>query len=192
LQLLPRQFPWKDFPWARSINQFARGIGAARSGQLAAARTELEGIRKLQVEIPAALHPYLREEVLVQEQAVAAWLAFAQHREAEALRLAQAAADREDALDKHPVTPGEVLPARELFADMLLELGQNDAAMHEYRAVLEKTPNRFNALLGAAQAAERSGNSDAARQYFAAVLQLAGPRAAARRGLPQAVHLSAN
>jgi tetratricopeptide (TPR) repeat protein len=83
----------------------------------------------------------------------------------QAIRLAAAAADREDAVDKHPVTPGEVLPARELYADMLMEVGDHDKALEEYRTVLTSSPNRLNALLGAARAAKEAGDIEIAANY---------------------------
>src|SRR5215467_12950659 len=83
------------------------------------------------------------------------------------------AADIEDSTSKHPVTPGEVLPARELYADMLLELKQNGAALQAYEQVLRNSPNRFNSLYGAAEAAERSGDKEKAAAYFKQLLSIA-------------------
>jgi tetratricopeptide (TPR) repeat protein len=158
-------FDWDSFGWARSIHHFARGIGAARAGYLEKARQELDRIERLQDGLPSTTLPYWREEVQVHVDAVRAWILLAEGGESEALELAEAAADREDAVDKHPVTPGEVLPARELYADMLLETGRFAEALEQYQIVLEGSPNRLNALLGAATAAGGAGDVDLQEKY---------------------------
>ncbi len=165
LQLVRQDFAWDDFGWARSIHHFARGIGAARSGNLQAARAELQTIRALRDALPATNLPYWKEEVRVHVESVTSWIMLAEGEETEALELAAAAADREDAVDKHPVTPGEVLPARELFADMLFETGSYAEALEQYRVVLKSSPNRLNALIGAANSAARTGNADLAGEF---------------------------
>ncbi|HSG91719.1 MAG TPA: hypothetical protein VLA56_21050, partial [Pseudomonadales bacterium] len=106
LVLGPESFPWDEFAWAQSIHHFARGIGAARSGQLDRAREERDTIRALGRSLGEATLPYWAEEVSVQADIVAAWIAFAEGDGETALSMARAAADREDAVDKHPVTPG--------------------------------------------------------------------------------------
>ncbi len=169
LELIHPGFAWQDFGWARSIHHFARGIGAARSARLDRAREELAAIEALQRELAATTLPYWREEVQVHIDAVRSWILLAEGQEPEALELASAAANREDAVDKHPVTPGEVLPARELYADMLLESGHPEQALGQYQLVLKGSPNRLNALLGAASAAARSGDTALADRYYATV-----------------------
>jgi tetratricopeptide (TPR) repeat protein len=167
LELKPDEFLWGDFPWARSIHHFARGIGAARSNQLEKARGELVIIRNLQAGIPDTTHAYFREEVQVHSDAVTSWILLAEGKSDRALQHASAAADREDAVDKHPVTPGEVIPARELYADMLIETGNHAQALEQYRLVLDGSPNRLNALLGAANAAGHAGQTQLAEKYHA-------------------------
>lgn len=165
LQIIREDFAWDDFGWAKSIHFFARGIGAARSGHPEAARAALVTIKELQDALPGTTLPYWKEEVQVHVDSVTSWILFAEGQEAKALELAAAAADREDAVDKHPVTPGEILPARELYADMLLETGDYDGALVQYDIVLRSSPNRLNALIGAASAASSSGDLALAEQY---------------------------
>jgi hypothetical protein len=169
LELIRGDFPWDEFGWARSIHHFARGIGAARSGDAAAAKRELAAIEKLRTALPESTLPYWREQVQVQAEVVGAWILFAERNTDTALVRVAAAADREDAVDKHPVTPGEVLPARELYGDMLFEAGRYADALAQYRTVLVHSPNRLNALLGAAQAADKAGEAAVAAQYRATV-----------------------
>ncbi len=164
LELIRQNFEWSEFPWAVSIHHFARGIGAIRSGGEDQARDELTTIRKLQSELSATAIPYWREEMQVQVDALMSWIALRRGDEVAALTLASAAADREDAVDKHPVTPGEVLPARELYADMLFETGKFAESLAQYQVVLEGSPNRLNAMLGAARAADKAGEPALAEQ----------------------------
>jgi tetratricopeptide (TPR) repeat protein len=165
LEYVRKNFAWDDFGWAKSIHFFARGLGAARSGDLHQAREELQVIRKLQSEMSANEIPYFREEMQVQIDSLNAWILFSEGDTAGGLALASGAADREDAVDKHPVTPGEVLPARELYADMLRAAGQYAAALENYLIVLKGSPNRLNALIGVAHAAAESGNKTLASSY---------------------------
>ncbi len=173
IALEPADFPWDKFPWARSIVHFARGIGAARSGQPDIARRELEAIRRIRDSLGQDILPYWREEVFVHADALASWIHLVEGESGEALRLARAAANREDAVDKHPLTPGEVVPAREVLADMLLELGRNGEALKEYQAVLRGAPSRYNALLGAARAASRLEQKDLSRHYYGRIVEQA-------------------
>lgn len=158
LQLQPAEFHWEDFGSAQSIHHFARGIGAARSGQPEKAMREIAIIRQLQNELPSTTSSYFKEEAQVHIDLVTAWIRLTEGNVDEAIRLASQAADREDAVDKDPVTPGEVLPARELFAEMLYEIGENERSLEQYKMVLTTYPNRLNALLGAARAADRLGD----------------------------------
>ena len=169
IELIRNDFPWEDFGWALSIHHFARGIGAARSSQVNKARQELEIIKQLQQALSQTVLPYWREEVQVQSDALMSWILLAEGKASQALELASRAADREDAVDKHPVTPGEVLPARELYADMLLETGQYRPSLEQYRDVLTRSPNRLNALLGAAAAATQLEEKELATQYYATI-----------------------
>lgn len=166
LVLAPADFPWRRFPWAESIHHFARGLGSARSGDLAEASSELEIIKGLQEKLAGDTLPYWREQVQVHIEIVHSWIVFGQGDVDEALSLALAAADREDAVDKHPVTPGEVLPARELYADMLLSAERPADALTQYAAVLKRSPNRLNALVGAARAAHQADDVESAAKYL--------------------------
>jgi hypothetical protein len=165
LSLFRQDFAWEEFGFAQSIYHFARGLGAARSDQLDQARQEIEAIRALQSAMPASTLTYWKEQVQVHIDLVTAWVLLAEGEPDQALDLAQGAAALEDSVDKHPVTPGEVLPARELYSDMLLQTGAAEKALIEYHTVLRHSPNRLNALLGASLAAEVSGQPILAEQY---------------------------
>jgi len=168
--------PSARLPFTEGITRFARGIGAARNGDVASAEAEAAELAALQKKLEAAKNTYWATETEVQRIAVSAWIARARGNAAEGERLMRAAADLEDRNEKHIVTPGRMLPARELLGDMLVELGRPDRALAEYAAVLKKEPNRFRAVYGAAHAAALLGDRAAAGRYFQQLIMI-GSRA---------------
>ena len=169
----PSDIPWNRFPQAESIVWFARGLGAARSGNPARAREDVSRVEALRDTLAAAKSLYWANQSEVQRLAVTAWIARADGRNEEALSLMRAAADAEDATEKHPVTPGAIKPARELLGEMLIDLGQPAAALKEFEASHRVEPNRFQGLYGAARAAELAGDGDKARAYYGRLVSLA-------------------
>jgi len=165
-------FPWDRFAWGEAITAFARAVGAARSGDAAKARTEAQKLEGYRATLIAANQTYWAEQVNIQQKAAAAWAARAEGKNDEALTLMRAAADLEEATEKHPVTPGPVLPARELLGDMLLDLNHPEQALVEFEGSAAREPNRFNSLFGAARAAELSGNRDKARTLYTRLVTL--------------------
>ncbi len=162
------------FPFTEAMTHFARALGAARSGDPGAAQKDVERIAALRDELKAAKNEYWANEVEVMRLASLAWVALAQKRAAEALVLMRQAADMEDRSDKNIVTPGRLLPARELLGDMLMELKRPAEALKEYESSQKREPNRYRGLWGAGQAAAQSGNRDKARRYFSKLIESAG------------------
>jgi len=165
-------FPWDRFAWAEAITTFARAIGAARGGDVAQARAQVQKLEGFRATLVAANQTYWAGQVDVQQRAAAAWVARAEGKKEEALTLMRAAADLEDSTEKHPVTPGPVVPARELLGEMLLDLNQPAQALVEFEASARREPNRFNGLFGAARAAELSGNTAKARMLYTRLVAL--------------------
>lgn len=164
-------FPWQKFPWAEAHIHFARAIGFARSGDASSARQEVEKLASLRDALPIGNGEYdWAKQVEIERQIAAAWLAFAEGTSDESLKLMRAAADLDDATDKHPVTPGAILPAREQLGELLLELKQPSAALTEFEASLRTAPERFNGLYGAARAATLASDQKKARTYYAKLL----------------------
>lgn len=165
---LPSLFPWSNHPGSEAFLHFARAVGAARSGQVAVAKKALGRLNELEQQLLAAPKggfdwaPHVRAQRL----AASAWIAEADGNSIEARRQMRLAADLEDGLDKHPVTPGAVLPAREQLGDLELALGEPTVALTAYQAVLVASPGRFNAVAGAAKAAEASGQAELAVGYW--------------------------
>jgi tetratricopeptide (TPR) repeat protein len=129
---------------------------------------------------------YWVEQVEIQHQVVTAWVAFAQGRRDEALQIMRTAADREEATEKHPVTPGPLVPARELLGEMLLAADQPQAALQAFEASIQVEPNRFWGVYGAARAAELAGDRDKANTYYAQLIALAERTDSVRPALAQA------
>jgi hypothetical protein len=163
-----------NFPFTEAMTHLARALGAARNGDPTAAQKDVERITTLRDDLKAAKNNYWANEVEVMRLSSLAWIALAQKRADEALNLMRQAADMEDKSEKNIVTPGRLLPARELLGDMLMDLKRPAEALTEYEASQLREPNRYRGLYGAGQAAAQSGNSTKARQYFSKLVELAG------------------
>jgi tetratricopeptide (TPR) repeat protein len=176
LSVAPLWLPWQKFPYAEAIVFFGRGLGAARSGSIEAAQKDLVRLDELHqaaLELKDPSYDWPRQ-VEIQQKSVAAWIELAKKNNEEALILMRAAADLEDSTDKHPVTPGSIIPARELLGDMLLKMNQPAEALLQYEKSLISAPNRFHSLTGAAKAAQLSGDKEKAKEYYGKLLQLCG------------------
>jgi hypothetical protein len=186
LELPPAIVAWDKFSWTPAMITFARALGEARTGDLAAARGEIDKLAATRDALLEAKNKYWSDQVEAQRRAAAAVLAQVEGRHDEAVRELRAAADLEDSMDKHPVTPGSVVPLRELLGDLLLESGQPEAALAEYKRSLAGAPNRYRTLYGAAKAADAAGNPDDAKRYFQQFAQLARSADATRPELAEA------
>jgi hypothetical protein len=167
--LQPRQ---TKYLYADAVTHFARALGAARSGNTAAAKADVERLGELSAKLKEAKDAYWSEIVAVQQQVATAWVLHAEGKYDEALGVLSAAADAEDKTEKHPVTPGPLAPARELYGAMLLDRDMTKEALTAYEAVLAKEPNRLATYVGAAKAATKLGNRQKAKQYTAKVMAL--------------------
>jgi len=170
-QLAPRETP---FTYTDALTWFARGLGAARLGQAAAANESAVALRQIRERISKANENYWAQQVEIQELAVRAWAALAAGKKEEALRQMKSAAKLEDATEKSAVTPGPLAPARELLGEMLLEMNDPAQALDQFEATLKKEPERFRALYGAAHAAQLSGSRETSQRYFRELLKVCG------------------
>jgi len=162
-----------NFAYAKSSTHYARAIGAARGGNAGAAQADVAKLAAIVDELKPK-DAYWANEVEVQRLSGAAWIELAKGNRDAALGLMRSAADIEDAAEKSSVTPARMLPARELFGDMLLAAGKPAEALVEYEKSQLREPNRYRGLLGAGQAAAQAGNRDKARYYFAKLVEMAG------------------
>lgn len=162
-------------PSVEAVTRFARALGAARSGSATAARAELDAMRALISRMTEAGDPYWPVVVEAQRMAAEAWVLHVEGKHADAMRTAAEAAAQEDLVEKHPVTPGPLLPARELLGDILLVHGKPTEALAAYERTLLKEANRFRALDGVAKAARAAGRNDVAARYYRRLIELGAP-----------------
>jgi tetratricopeptide (TPR) repeat protein len=172
LQLTPATFPWENFPWERSNISFGKMLGAVHLKQKDIAQTALEELKQNHQQLVNKNKSYEANQILIQVRASEAWLKLSEGKNSEAIALMKQAADMEEATEKHAVTPGELIPARELLGDLLMELKQYDKALQSYESSLQRHPGRFNGTYGCALAARRSGDIAKAATYFQQLVEL--------------------
>ena len=168
-QLALRETP---FPYTDAMTWFARGLGAARLGQVAAANESATALQQIRERLLKANEHYWSQQVEIQQLAVSAWAALVAGKKKNALRQMNSAAAMEDGTEKSAVTPGPLAPARELLGEMLLELNEPTHALEQFEATLKKEPRRFRALYGAAHAAQLIGTRDTSQRYFRELLKV--------------------
>ncbi|MEO6022180.1 MAG: hypothetical protein ABIP64_03525 [Burkholderiales bacterium] len=186
LKLHPESLPWQQFPQCEAITVYARALGKARLGDGAGARTDIDRLRELHAAMLKNNANYWAQQTQIQISAASAWLALAEKNPDEALRLMHSAIDLEAATDKHPVTPGPLVPPREQLADMLLALDKPGEALAEYEKVQAAEPNRLLAIYGAARAADAVGDKTKSRDYYKQLLALTAKRDAERPEIQRA------
>ena len=160
------------FLYADAVTYFARAVGAARSGNPAAAQADIGKLVELRDRLKEAKDAYWSNIVDIQQQVANAWVLYAEGKYDEALNAMSAAAEAEDKTDKHPVTPGPLAPARELYGAMLLDRGMAKEALAAYEAVLKKEPNRLAAYIGVTKSAKASGDQARARESAVQIARL--------------------
>ena len=173
-------------PYAEAITYFTRAVGAARSHRIVEAMGELEVLKSVRDGLAESKLQEWSDPVEVLLQSAAAWVEYLDGKHDRALLHMRTAADLEDSLEKHPMSPGPILPARELLADLLLEVGEAKAALAEFEKSLRSAPNRFNGLYGAARAAEQAEDFDTARRYYEKLISVASPSGGRQRELSEA------
>jgi len=162
-----------SFPFTVALTYFARALGGARGGNLASSEKDILELAKLRDSLKAVGEMYWANEVEVSRLGAEAWIALARGNKDEALAMMRSAADIEDKNEKHIVTPGRILPARELLGEMLLELNRPAEALMEFEASQLREPGRFRGNFGAALAAEKSANLGKAKMYYSRLTELA-------------------
>jgi tetratricopeptide (TPR) repeat protein len=161
------------FPHVMAVTYFARAIGAARSGNPAAAMADAAKLAEIRDRLREAKSNYWADQVDVQEREASAWILYADGKYDDALKTMSAAVDAEDNTEKSPVTPGPLAPARELYGFMLLDRGMAKEALAAFEATMAKEPNRFNGYVGAAKAAQALGDTTKAKATYEKLVGLA-------------------
>jgi tetratricopeptide (TPR) repeat protein len=173
-------------PQAEAITYFARALGAARSGDAAQARADVEKLQSLHAAMAQTKADSRPDYIEIQRRAAAAWLAFAEGKKEEALQLMRSAAELEDSSGAIAATATPLLPAHELLGDLLLELHEPAQALREFETALRIAHHRFNGLFGAARTAQLAGDPEKARTYYAQLVSLCDHADSARTELTEA------
>jgi len=167
-------FPWEEHPQFSALSYFAKGIGAARNGDLDIAQETYEILDSLHLTMGKSYaKAYWAKQIEIQKTAVLAWKVFMSGDQDEGLRILNEAALMEDGTTKSPVTPGELLPMREMLGEMYMTIGKPRLALENYKKSLVRNPNRFNSINGAALAAQQLNEIEEAKMYFNSLLELA-------------------
>jgi tetratricopeptide (TPR) repeat protein len=163
-----------EFPYTSAIRFFARALGAARSGDVQAAERDLVRLKEAETAMASVRDDYWVAEIQVQGLAVRAWIDEARGVRDRALQSMREAADKEDLSDKSSVSPGRLIPARELLGDMLLEQGNTAEALIAYEQSQKRDPKRFRTLWGAARAAAALGAIEKAKAFYTQIVEMSG------------------
>jgi tetratricopeptide (TPR) repeat protein len=191
LTILPNTFPGGRWAWTEANLHFARALGLSHTGKTEAARMEVLKLASLRDTLTGINDKYWADQLEIQREGAEAWIRLAEGKGEDALRQMRSAAEHEDNTDKHNVTPGVILPAREMLGDMLLQLKQPAEALVAFENTLRTAPNRFNSLSGAARAAKLAGNDEKAKTYYAILLSMCEHADGDRPELEEARTLSA-
>jgi tetratricopeptide (TPR) repeat protein len=158
---------WASFPFMEALIEYGHALGRAHTGDLDGARKAIARMRELRDATKDPKFDYFKNHLDLQMQAASAWIAAAEGKKSKAIEMLRQAADAEDILGKHPVSPGAFVPIREQLGSLLLEVGQSQDAQREFEAALKIYPGRFRGLYGAARAAEQTGDKEKAGRYYA-------------------------
>ena len=185
---VPARFPWDDFPESEAISHYARGLGAARTGDPDQARASIDRLEELEDAARQAWgDEYWARQIQVKQDAIAAWTTLAEGRTGEAVEVMTEAAELHEEMEKSGVTPGDLQPAQELLGDLLMEVDRPAEARAAFERSLETWPGRYHAVLGAARAAHALGQEDDAQAYYVQLLELTANTQSDREGLSEAL-----
>lgn len=173
LKLTPSDFPWEKFLWEKANLHFARFLGSVQINKIEYRKAELSELEAIHLNLSNANESYKANLVMIQIKVCKGWIALTEGNPRVALQFMTEAANMEDATAKHPVTPGEIIPVRELLGDMYFEMSDYRNAAMAYEANLKKHPNRFNGIYGAALSFEKLGETEKTKQYYEKLVSLA-------------------
>ena len=162
---------WSSFPSFEALIEYSHALGRAHTGDVEGARKAIDRMRQLRDSSTDPRLDYFKRHLDLQIQAASAWVTYSEGEKDEAVNLLRRAADAEDILGKHPVSPGALVPAREQLGDLLLTLNRPKEAQREFEAALKIYPGRFRGLYGAAQAAKQIGEKEKADRYYAKLIE---------------------
>lgn len=170
----PEYLPWDAFPWAEGLTWFARGLGDVHTDDMEGAREAEDKLADLRERAKAAGAEDMANYIEIDRRILAGQIAHVGGNDDKAVELIKSAAGLESGIEKHPVTPGALLPPNEALGDLLMELDRPAEAFKAYKASDAVWPERYNTLLGAARAAQKAGKNKEAQKYYERLLANAG------------------
>jgi tetratricopeptide (TPR) repeat protein len=176
---------WSSFPFMEALIEYSHALGRAHTGDLDGARKAMDRMQQLRDSTTDPKFDYFKRHLDLQMQAASAWVAYGENKKDAAVSLLRRAADAEDILGKHPVSPGALVPAREQLGDLLLTLNRPKEAQREFEAALKIYPGRFRGLHGAALATEQIGEKEKAHHYYAKLIEQTAKADGSRSELAQ-------
>src|SRR5205085_6149165 len=182
---VPKLPHWSSYPSFEGLIEYSHALGRAHAGDIEGARKAIDRMRQLRDSSTDPRLDYFKRQLDPQIQAASAWVTYSEGKKDEAVNLLQRAADAEDILGKHPVSPGALVPAREQLGDLLLKLDRAKEAQRAFEAALKIYPGRFRGLYGAAQAAEQNGEKEKADRYYAKLSEQTAKADSSRSELAQ-------
>lgn len=182
----PADLSWDAYPWPEAMAWLARGLGRAHTGDLDAARAAEERMRELEESTRLGGEETMATYIGVDRLILVGRIAHAAGDDEQAIELLERAAELEATVQKHPVTPGALLPPYEGLGDLLAELDRPAEALEAYEASLAVWPKRYNSLLGAARAAAAAGQPEVAERHYSELVAVSGEAAGERPGLLEA------
>src|SRR6266516_4904953 len=182
---VPELRHWSSFPSFEALIEYSHALGRAHTGDVEGAHKAIDRMQQLRDSSTDPRLDYFKRHLVLQIQAASAWVTYSEGKKDEAINLLRRAADAEDILGKHPVSPGALVPAREQLGDLLLTLKRPKEAQREFEAALKIYPGRFRGLYGAAQAAEQNGEKEKAEHYYAKLVEQTAKADGSRSELAQ-------
>lgn len=164
---IPKVPHWSSFPFMEALIEYAHALGRAHTGDVEGAEKAIARMQQLRGATHDPKFDYFKKHLDLQIKTASAWVACVRGKPEDAVAMLRKMAAAEDTLGKHPVSPGALVPVREQLGGLLLELGRAQEAQREFEAELKIYPGRFRGMLGAAQSAEKAGDNESARRYYA-------------------------
>src|SRR5438552_4194654 len=176
---------WSSFPSFKGLMEYSHALGRAHTGDIEGAGKAIDRMQQLRDATSDPKFDYFKRQLDLQIQAASAWVAYGENKKDDAVDLLRRAADAEDILGKHPVSPGALVPAREQLGDLLVQLDRPKEAQREFEAAVKIYPGRFRGLYGAAHAAEQNGEKEKADHYYAKLAEQTAKADGSRTELAQ-------
>ena len=186
LQLPKTKLDWDKAHWPKAMLHFSRALGYANNGNSSAAEQELKSLIVLRDKLNEAKNTYESGQVTIQIEAIRGWIEYSKGNSKKAVEFMKLASDLESKTSKAAVTPGEIIPADELLADLYMALNKPKEALQAYKLNLEGHPFRFNGIYGAAKAAEKLNNIKLAAYYFDQLVKLSSDTISSRLEISEA------